>query len=171
MSYLQYNEFLNPQVDRIEATMEFTEEIRGVRIIDLEIDYASYEPGEAIRFVLALQTYQGDVMTRKGKITIPVDLFSDQIVLRAYGGPRYLESGEEPKVITGIDDLISTIESFPGYQTLTVELFAVDPFSLYGDGLYGVDEVTFDFPGYVVYGEREASALLLLTDDGWGSDG
>ncbi|MGB2984075.1 MAG: hypothetical protein WBC63_09515, partial [Candidatus Bipolaricaulia bacterium] len=47
------------------------------------------------------------------------------------------------------------------YETLTVELFAVDPFAAMSDALYGVDEVTFDFPGFVVYGEREVSALLF----------
>jgi len=170
VSALQYNEFADPEITSVEATMEFTEEIRGIRISDLSIDFSSYEQGETIRFELTLQTYQGDVRIEEGEITIPADLLSDQIILRAYGGPRYLESGEKAQVFTGLDDLIGAIETFPGYQTLTVELFAVDPFALHGDGLYGVDEVTFHFPGYVVYGEREASALLLFADSGWGSD-
>lgn len=165
VSILQYNEFADPEITRIESTMEFTEKIMGIAISDLEIEYLSYAPGETLQFRLTLQTYQGDVLVREGELAIPEGLLADHLLVRAYGGPRYLESGEEPDVFTGIDDLISAIESFPGYQTLTVELFAVDPFSAWSDALFGVTEVSFEFPGYVVYGEREVSALLLYSEE------
>jgi len=165
VSALQYNEFVDPKIDAIDVQMEFVEEIRGIHVADLQIDFFGYSPGDTVRFFVSLQTFQGEALTREGEITIPADLLSDQILVRAYGGPRYLESGENAEVFTGIDDLISAIERFPSYETLTIELFANDPLSSREDALFGVDEVTFEFPGYVVYGEREMGALLFFSDD------
>ncbi|MEI6171634.1 MAG: hypothetical protein WCQ45_04040, partial [bacterium] len=48
------------------------------------------------------------------------------------------------------------------YETVTVEILAVDPYlSNGGEALYGVAKVKHDYPGYVVYDEREARALVL----------
>jgi hypothetical protein len=162
---LQYNEFADPEITRIDTSMEFTEEIKGVYISNLQIDWMTYEPGESIRFVVGLQTYQGESMIREGEIPIPEGLIADYLLVRAYGGPRYLESGESPEVFTGLGDLIDAIEQLPSYETLTVELFAIDPFSAYSDALYGVADATFEFPGCGVYGEREVSALLFSSDE------
>lgn len=167
---LQYNEFVDPEITHITSSMEFTEEIKGIWISNLEIDWLTYEPGEAMQFRVMLQTYKGESLTREGEITIPNELLADYIMVRAYGGPRYLESGEAPEVLEGLGDLIEAIEEFPSYETLTVELFAVDPFAAVSDALFGVDEVTFEFPGYVVYGEREVSALLFVSDENGSSE-
>jgi len=64
-------------------------------------------------------------------------------------------------VFEGLGQLIEAIEEFPSYETLTVELFAIDPFAARSDALVGITEVSFDFPEYVVYGEREESAILV----------
>jgi len=170
VSLLQYNEFAAPELNAIEVEMAFTEEIRGVAISDLGIDYNIYAPGDTIHFRVALQEFQGELLEREGQIQIPEGLSANQLVVRAYGGPRYLESAEEPQVFTSLNDVIDAVESFPSYQTLTVELFAVDPYSLYEGGLYGIDEVTFEFPGRVVYGEREEDALYLGGPD-WDTGG
>jgi len=161
---LQYNEFADPAIREVSATMQFTEEIRGVRVSDLAIDWLTYSPGETVQFVVTLQTFQGESLTREGEIVIPQELIADRIMVRAYGGPRYLESGETAEVFKNLGDVIDAISSFPSYEILTVELFAVDPFSVRSDALVGIDEVTFEFPGYVVFDEREKSALLILTE-------
>lgn len=172
MTALQYNELLNPQIDEVSVTMEFSEEIRGVYISDFVIDRLVYAPGDSIHFQLELQTYQGERLTRGGEITIPEELIAEYLLVRAYGGPRYLESGEKAKVLESIDDLVEAIEDIPSYEILTVELFAVDPFAARSDALFGVAEVTYEFPEYVVYGEREESAILIEPDEdaGEGSD-
>ncbi len=160
VAFLQYNAFDDPEITRIAASMAVTEEIKAIRINHLEIDRPIYAPGDTIRFRLDLQTYQGDMRVEEGEIVIPDDLFSDYVIVRAYGGPRYLEGGETPAVFADLADMIEAVESLPSYDRLTVELFAIDPFSPYADALYGVAEVTYDFPGYVVYDEWEATALL-----------
>jgi len=162
---LQYSAYADPQISTITTSMEIRREIRAIWINNLEIDRFTYGYGDAIRFRLSLQTYQGEAFTREGEITVPPELLAERIMVRAYGGPRYLESGETPEVFENLGDLIEAIETLPSYETLTVELFAVDPFSARSDALFGVDEVEFAFPGYVVYGEREANALLIESYD------
>ena len=56
---------------------------------------------------------------------------------------------------------IEAIEEFPSYDQLTVELFVEDPYSAYAGALVGIAETTFEFPGYVLYDEREESAVLV----------
>ena len=157
---LQYNEFQDPEIEQIAVTMEFTEEIKGIFISDLVIDRLVYTPGDTIRFRLYLQTYQGEALTREGELVIPQELIAEYLLVRAYGGPRYIESGETPDVFEGLGDLIEAIEGIPNYEMLTVELFAVDPFAARSDALFGVTDATFEFPEYVVYGEREENAIL-----------
>ena len=160
VALLQYNAFDDPKITRIAASMSITEEIKAIRINHLEIDDWIYAPGDAVRFRLEMQTYQGEMRIEEGEIVIPEDLYSEYVIVRAYGGPRYLEGGESPPVFVDLADMIDTVESLPSYDRLTVELFAIDPYSPYSDALYGVTEVTYDFPGYVVYDEWEATALL-----------
>ena len=164
VSALQYNEFQDPEIDDISVTMEFTEAIRGVYISDLLIDRLAYEPGEPIHFRLVLQTYQGERLIREGELAVPEELIADYLLVRAYGGPRYIESGESPEVFEELGQLIEAIEEFPSYETLTVELFVIDPFAARSDALVGITEVAFDFPEYVVYGEREESAILVPSE-------
>jgi len=161
VSFLQYNAFEDPQIDRITASMSITEEIKGIQINDLELDSWIYTPGDTILFQIELQTYQGEMRIEEGEITIPENLYSDYVIVRAYGGPRYLEGGESAQTFTGLDELIDAVVTLPSYSRLTVELFAVDPYSPYSDALYGVEEITFDYPGYVLYDEREEIAMLM----------
>jgi len=161
VSFLQYNEFDDPQITRIAASMSITEEIQAIQVHDLELDDWIYAPGDTIQFTLSLQTYHGEARIETGEIVIPDDLYSDYVIVRAYGGPRYLEGGETPAVFDDLEDMIDAVETLPSYSQLTVELFAIDPFSPYGDALYGVTEVTYDFPGYVIYSEREVDAVLV----------
>ncbi|MCK5247287.1 hypothetical protein KAR02_10325, partial [Candidatus Bipolaricaulota bacterium] len=42
------------------------------------------------------------------------------------------------------------------------ELFAIDLYSVDPNALFGVAEETFEFPGYVIYDERQITVPLLL---------
>lgn len=161
VALMQYNEFQDPEIDRIDASMKISEGIDAIRISHLTIDSIVYAPGDMIRFQVELQTYQGLRQIQEGELLIPSDLIADHILVRAYAGPRHLEAGETPEKFESLADLIEAIEQLPNYEVLTVELFAVDPFSSYSDALFGVEEITFEFPGYTLYDEREASAVLI----------
>ena len=160
VSFLQYNAFTDPQISRIAASMSITEKIKGIQINHLETDSWIYAPGDTVRFRLELQTYQGAMQIEEGEIAIPENLYSEYIIVRAYGGPRYIEGGETPPSFEDLADMIDAVESLPSYDQLTVELFAIDPYSPYADALYGVTEVVYRFPGYAILGEWEVSALL-----------
>lgn len=164
VSLLQYNAFENPEITSISCVIRVTEELNAMRINHLEIDKQSYAPGEMIHYTVELQTYQREKQVIEGEIQIPVDLVADYVTVRAYGGPREVESGEDQPKLSNLQDLMEKLEGLPSYDTLTIELFAPNPFFLYVEGLQGVDDVETDFPGYVLYGEREVSALLSLPE-------
>jgi hypothetical protein len=174
VAFLQYNEFEDPEITRIAASMSITEEIRAIQIHDLDLDSWIYAPGDTIHYTLHLQTFQGESRIEEGEIVIPDDLYSDYVIVRAYAGPRYLEGGEKAAVFDDLTDMIDAVETLPSYSQVTVELFAIDPFSPYSDALYGVSEVTYDFPGYAVYDEKEVDAMLVESqppvDDGTSDD-
>jgi len=162
VAYLQYNAFEDPEITRIDASMQITQEILGIEITDLILDRSYYAPGDTIYYEMTLQTFQGDSIVEHGALHIPETLVSDVVVVRAYGGPRYLEAGESAQVFTGLDDIVEALESLPSYETLTVELFAVDLYGVDSSALFGVTEETFDYPGFAVYNEVEISVPLLL---------
>ncbi|HHK67162.1 MAG TPA: hypothetical protein ENJ47_02010, partial [Candidatus Acetothermia bacterium] len=56
---LQYNEFEDPKLTRISASMEIAKELRAIMINRLSIDSYVYAPGDEINFEVKLQTYQG----------------------------------------------------------------------------------------------------------------
>jgi len=165
VAFLQYNAFEDPEITRIAASMQIVEEIKGIQIAGLVLDRPFYALGDTIHFEVALQTFQGEGRIAQGSLQIPENLVSDVIVVRAYGGPRYLEDGEAAPEFEGLGDLIEAVERIPSYDMLTVELFAVDLYSADPGALFGVAEETYEFPGYALYDEREVSTLLLLNSD------
>jgi len=161
VAFLEYNSFDDPKITSISASMQITEEIRGIQINGLTVDRPYYSPGDTVNYEVTLQTFQGEERVEQGSLQIPQNLLSDIIVIRAYGGPRYLEDGEIAREFEDLGDLIDAIESIPAYDELTVELFAVDLLSADPGALFGVVEATYDFPGYVIYDEREIAVPLL----------
>ncbi|MCX6093425.1 MAG: hypothetical protein NTY63_01190 [Candidatus Bipolaricaulota bacterium] len=170
---LQYNEFRDPEITRISASMEIDQDLRAVQIEGLELNSDAYAPGDTIRFKLTLQTFQGERSDLEGTLTIPPTLDADYLVVRAYGGPRAIEAGEQPRIFEGLEDLVETIAELPSYEVLTVELFAIDPYSPKAEALFGVTKLTREFPSHVVYDSREATAVLIVAsgDEGAGSTG
>jgi len=162
VAFLQYNAFEDPKITRVSASMQITEEIKGIQIGDLMLDRPFYAPGDTIYYEVVLQTFQGEGRVERGSLRIPGNLLSDIIVVRAYGGPRYLEEGESAPKFEGLGDLIEAVEEIPSYDLLTIELFAIDLYSADPNALFGVGEETYEFPGYVVYDEREITVPLFL---------
>lgn len=165
VSFLQYNAFEDPKITRIAASMQITEEIRAMQIVSLTLDRDFYSPGDTIYYEVVLQTFQGEGRTVSGSLQIPMDLLSDVIAVRAYGGPRFLEAGETAAKFADLGDLIELIEQIPSNDMLTVELFAVDLYSLDPGALFGVTEAASEFPGFVIYDEREVAVPLLFDAD------
>jgi hypothetical protein len=162
VNFLQYNDFQDPEITRIAASMQITQEIKAMHINHLELDQYAYAPGDTIYYTVELQTYHGEIQTQEGEITIPIDLLADDITVRAYSGPRFLEEGESPVEFESLGELIEAVEELPSYDTLTVELFAWDYMS--PSGLQGIDKVRTEITGYFLYDEREVSVPLFLPE-------
>ena len=163
VNFLQYNDFADPQITRITASMQITQAIKAMHINHLELDKDSYAPGDTIHYTVDLQTYQGDVRMIEGEIAVPEELFADDITVRAYGGPRLLEEGEAPLEFQSLDDLMQAIEDLPTYDTLTVELFAWDYAS--PNGMQGIDKERTDITGYFLYDTREVTIPVSFPEE------
>lgn len=163
---LEYNEFDDPEITQVKLSVTAVDELRAVEILGLAPDKDAYAPGETISFDLYVRTWRGDVETLHGKLTIPEDIYGDYVELRAYGGPRLPESGEKPPLFESLADLLDYLEGLPTFNTVTVELFALDPLSdAVGQALiYGVDSVSERMGMRVVYGEDRV--LIPLIRDG-----
>ncbi len=163
VNFLQYNDFTDPQITRITATMQITHKIKAMHINHLKLDKDSYAPGDTIHYTVDLQTYQGGTKKVEGDIAVPEDLLADDITVRAYSGPRLLEEGESPKEFQSLDDVVQAIEDLPTYDTLTVELFAWDYAS--PNGMQGIDKVRTAVTGYFLYDKREVTVPLTSPDN------
>ncbi|MBC7097632.1 hypothetical protein H5T52_00675 [Candidatus Bipolaricaulota bacterium] len=150
---LEYNEFADPGLLEIDLDATVSDELAAVRILDLVVDKEACSPGDTVRFIVFLQDWRGEQTSWSGEFLIPQDLDTPYVELRAYGGPREVEKGEKAPVIDSLEALVDYIEGIPSYDTLTVELFALDPISeLMGQPwLYGVSEVSVSVGRAVVY--------------------
>ena len=155
LDVLAYNEFRDPLLTSVELEAHVTPNLSAVKILDLRTDRLLYRPGDTIQFTVEVRTWRGETKTLEGSIRVPADLDTPYVELRAYGGPRLREEGEPAPALKSLEDILDYIETIPTYDTLTVELFAVDPISqVMGEAwLYGVDSVSQKFPGAMVYGE------------------
>lgn len=160
LEVLAYNEFRDPGLTSVQLKAEVDPALKAVEILDLATDRASYRPGDTVEFTVLVRHWRGELQSFEGSITIPPDLDSPYVELRAYGGPRLREKGEPPEIFDSLADILAYIEGIPTYDTLTVELFGIDPISdIVGEAwLFGVDAVSTTFPGEVVYG----SVSLIL---------
>ncbi|MCI2426735.1 hypothetical protein LM597_04940 [Candidatus Acetothermia bacterium] len=160
---LQYNKFVDPQITRIETTVEIHEELRAAFITDLNIDRPAYRPGDLLFFEIELRTWRGERATHRGALRIPAGTVGNFIIIRAFGGPRRREAGEPVPVFQDLNDLIRAIEGIPAWDTLTIEIFALTRTGvLLGQKLLsGIAETTISMDGYVVLDDVKIVARLI----------
>lgn len=152
---LAYNEFGDPHLQTVTVEATVQPGFSATEVVSLETERNAYAPGDRVSFLVTLRGWRGVVEHWEGWLEIPADIVTPYVELRAYGGPRPRERGEGPPTLESLHDLLDYIEGIPSNDTLTVELFAVDPISsVIGETwLYGVDGIADRIPGSVVYGE------------------
>jgi hypothetical protein len=163
---LAYNEFTDPRLAVVTLNADVRPGFAAAEIVSLETDRAAYAPGDKVRFFVVVRGWRGETERWEGSLQIPAEIETPYLVLRAYGGPRPREKGEAAAEFESLEDLVSYIEDIPSNDTLTVELFALDPISnVVGEAwLYGVAGATDRIPGTVVYGR--ISLILPLNAQG-----
>ncbi len=152
---LAYNEFADPGLLTVNLEAVVQPGFAATEVLALVTDRDTYAPGDRVRFAVTLRGWRGQLETWDGWVEIPDGIDTPYVELRAYGGPRQREKGEPARTLQSLADLLDFIDGIPTYDTLTVELFALDPLSsLVGQTrLYGVDGVSDRIPHTVVYGE------------------
>lgn len=151
---LAYNEFADPGLTSVTLNATVEPGFSAVEVVALETDQDVYAPGDRVQFTVTLRGWRGETERLEGWLRIPAEVETPFVELRAYGGPRRRERGERPAEFESLEDLIAFIEDIPSNNTLTVELFTVAPLSaVVGQTLlHGVDGITDQIPGTVVYG-------------------
>lgn len=162
LDVLSYNEFRDPRFTSVQLEAQIEPVFRAAEVLDLATDEASYKPGDTIEFTVTSRNWRGEVQSFEGSLDIPSWIDTPYLELRAYGGPRPLEKGEAPPIFESLGDLLDYLEGIPTYDTLTVELFAIDPVSqVIGEAwLYGVNSASTTIKGAVVSGE--VSLILMV---------
>jgi len=157
---LAYNEFADPGLLTVTLDAMVQPGFAATEVVALHTDRDAYAPGDRVRFAVTLRGWRGQLETWDGWVEIPDGIDTPYVELRAYGGPRQREKGEPARTLESLADLLDFIDGIPTYDTLTVELFALDPISsvIGQTWLYGVDGVADRIPDTVVYGE----AVVIL---------
>jgi hypothetical protein len=152
---LAYNEFADPGLLTVTLDAVVQPGFAATEVVALHTDRDAYAPGDRVRFAVTLRGWRGRLETWDGWVEIPDGIDTPYVELRAYGGPRQREKGEPARTLESLADLLDFIDGIPTYDTLTVELFALDPISsvIGQTWLYGVDGVADRIPDTVVYGE------------------
>lgn len=162
VNILEYNEFADPDLEKVQLSAEVHPDFRATQITDLVIHGDAFAPGDPVAFTVYAKDWRGEVQDWTGEVFIPPFAPGPYVELRAYGGPRLPEKGEAPPQIRSLSDLISYIERIPPNNLLTVELFMLDPRTeLTGmEHLVGVDGQEASIDDAVVFGE--VSILIPL---------
>ncbi|MCR4405137.1 MAG: hypothetical protein NUW06_07700 [Candidatus Acetothermia bacterium] len=124
---LAWNDFVDPQLDRLDVEITVDEEVRAYEIIELETDKESYRPGEELNYTVTVKPFREEAKEFHGSITIPEDVEGESLTLHAFGGPRSSdkEKDEEGPKFASLEELIQAIEELGSNNQLTVELLGV----------------------------------------------
>ena len=165
VSFLSYNPFADPEISRIAIEVDVTRELDYYEILNLVLDADAYIPGETIAYSLTLSSARHGMRTMQGTLEIPEDEDAFFLAVRAYGGSRPVSGGEAAPSITALEDVVSFVGALPSNDDLTVELFALDPWSPYADAWRGVNADRTSIDGIPILGQIEVAVPLLAPDE------
>ncbi len=165
VSFLSYNPFADPEISRIAIEVDVTRELDYYEILNLVLDADAYIPGETIAYSLTLSSARHGMRTMQGTLEIPEDEDAFFLAVRAYGGSRPVSGGEAAPSITSLEDVVSFVGALPSNDDLTVELFALDPWSPYADAWRGVNADRTSIDGIPILGQIEVAVPLLAPDE------
>jgi hypothetical protein len=123
---LAWNDFTDPQLDRLDVEITVDKEIRAYKIIELETDKESYRPGDELNYTVTVKPFRGEARELQGSIKIPEDVVGESLTLHAFGGRRSSkEKEEEEPKFASLEELIQAIKELGSNDQLTVELLGV----------------------------------------------
>ncbi|MBN1858272.1 hypothetical protein JW848_03595 [Candidatus Bipolaricaulota bacterium] len=167
LSFLAYNPFSDPEISRITLEIDVTKELDYFDILSLTLDTDAYFPGETIAYAVTLSSTRHGMRTIEGTLEISAGEDAYFLAVRAYGGSRPASAGEVSPSMQSLGDVVAFVETLPSNDDLTIELFALDPWSPYADAWIGVNAERTTFDGIPILGQAEVIVPLLLDDEPW----
>jgi hypothetical protein len=122
---LEWNEFADLGLDRIDVEITVDQEVRLYEIRELTTDKEVYHPGDELQYTVTVKPFRSDVQEIQGSIKIPEDVEEGALTLHAFGGSLSAEEGEEDPQFGSLEELIAAIEGMESNDQLTVELLGV----------------------------------------------
>ena len=119
---LAWNEFTDPQIDRVDVEISVNQEVRAYEILKLETDKETYHPGDELNWTVTVKPFRGEKKGIQGSLKIPEDAAEGSLTLHAFGGPRpSKEKGQEQPKFESLKELVTAIEEAESNDQLTVE--------------------------------------------------
>lgn len=123
---LDQNEFLDPQLERIDVDMVITDPVRWLRVAAIQTDKEVYHPGETVKYSVLLKAYRGSDYKVTGDFQLPEEIDAKRLTLQVIGGPRRQQNNQGLKIeYSTLEELIEAIEELTTNDQLTVELLGL----------------------------------------------
>lgn len=128
---IDQNEFVDPEIDRIDVDITTTEDVRWLQIKEIETDKEVYHPGDTVRYIIVMTSYRGEERRISGSFDIPDETTVRRLTLHSFGGPRRAQQQSTQQTIQfeSLDELLDALEKLTGNDQLTIELLGlpIDP--------------------------------------------
>ena len=124
---LLQNEFVDPEITRIDVDILTTEPVRLLQVVSVETDKEVYKPGETVRYIVTLKPYRGEERKISGSFKLPEDLEARRLTLQVRGGMRRQQGATQQSSTSqqqygSLEELLQAIEEATTNDQLTVEL-------------------------------------------------
>ncbi len=166
---LAHNPFKNPELNDMEAEINFERDIRSGQITYFATDKRNYTAGDLLAYQVKVQNYRGKLVEKTGGFQLPKDLPAGNYVLAVYGGPRPTNIAP-PERLENFQDWLGYVNSLKSYSSLSVELLkpfqeSVVPMASTGYRYESAARVSKKFDNRVVYGSQ-AIAINVMASGG-----
>lgn len=170
---LDQNEFEDPKISNIDVEIEVDTSLQQFRVVRIETDRESYQPGETIQYTATLRAFRGEERTVAGDVELPADISPRQLTLRISGGAQQQQQSSNSTETPEFSDLEGLIKAVEGSETndqITVELLGLPRPQTNGDD----DERQTDSTSFgdiqrigngVVTGEERATLKVDRADE------
>lgn len=166
---LAHNPFKNPELNDIEAEINFERDIRSGQITYFATDKRNYAAGDLLAYQVKVQNYRGELVEKTGGFQLPKDLPPGNYVVAVYGGPRPTNIAP-PERLENFKDWLGYVNNLKSYSSLSVELLkpfeeSVVPMAGTGYRYESAARVSKRFDNRVVYGSQ-AIAINVMASSG-----
>jgi len=166
---LAHNPFKNPELNNLEAEINFERNIRSGQITYFATDKRNYTAGDLLAYQVKVQNYRGKLVEKTGGFQLPKELPPGNYVVAVYGGPRPTNIAP-PQTLENFEDWIGYVNNLKSYESLSVELLkpfeeSVVPMAATGYRYESAARVSKKLDNRAVYGSQ-AIAINIMASSG-----